>query len=152
MAVAKALGGGFPVGAFLATEKAAQGMTAGTHGSTFGGNPLAMAVANAVLDVMLEPGFLAHVEEIATLLRRRLDGLVEAHPRVFAETRGKGLLVGLKCAVPNTDMVTKLRDAGLLAVSAGENVLRLLPPLIIDKSHVDEAVGILDGVAGSWTH
>jgi acetylornithine/N-succinyldiaminopimelate aminotransferase len=152
MAIAKALGGGFPVGAFLATEKAAQGMTAGTHGSTFGGNPLAMAVANAVLDVMLEPGFLAHVEETASLLRRRLDGLVAAYPRVFAETRGKGLLVGLKCAVPNTDMVTKLREAGLLAVSAGENVLRLLPPLIIDKSHVEEAVGIIDGVARGWTH
>jgi acetylornithine/N-succinyldiaminopimelate aminotransferase len=136
----------------MATEKAAQGMTAGSHGSTFGGNPLAMAVANAVMDVMLEPGFLEHVQETATLLHRRLEGLVAAHPKVFTEVRGKGLLVGLKCAVPNGDVVTKLREAGLLAVAAGENVLRLLPPLIIGKAEVEEAVAILDGVAKAWTH
>ncbi|HEV2546107.1 MAG TPA: aspartate aminotransferase family protein [Stellaceae bacterium] len=152
LATAKALGGGFPVGACLATERAAVGMKPGTHGSTFGGNPLAMAVANAVLDVMLADGFLPHVEKMAALLARQLDGLVRKHPKVFAERRGKGLLSGLKCVVPSGEMVEKLRQAGLLTVGAGENVVRLLPPLIIDDGHIEEAVGIIDGVARQWTH
>ncbi len=150
LATAKALGGGFPVGAFLATERAAVGMKPGSHGSTFGGNPLAMAVANAVLDVMLADGFLAKVDRMAGVLRQRLAALVAAHPKIFAELRGKGLLTGLKCVVPNTEMVDRLRHAGLLTVGAGENVVRLLPPLIIDESHVEEAVGIIDGVARRW--
>jgi acetylornithine/N-succinyldiaminopimelate aminotransferase len=152
LATAKALGGGFPVGACLATERAAIGMTPGTHGSTFGGNPLAMAVANAVLDVMLAPGFFAGVDRTAAVLRRRLDGVVARYPAIFAERRGKGLLTGVKCVVPNTDMVTKLRQAGLLTVAAGENVVRLLPPLIIDEHHVDEATDIIEGVARQWAH
>jgi len=152
MALAKGLGGGFPVGACLATSRAAAGMTAGTHGSTFGGNPLAMAAANAVLDVMLEPQFLPRVERVATELRRRLDALAAAHPRIFVEARGKGLLVGLRCVVANGDMVDALRSEGLLAVAAGENVVRLLPPLIIDESHVGEAIAIIDRVARNWAH
>ena len=154
LATAKGLGGGFPVGACLATERAAVGMTAGSHGSTFGGNPLAMAVANAVLDVMLAEGFLPNVERMATLLRKRLAAVIAAHPEVFAELRGKGLLSGLKCAasVANTDVVDRLRKGGLLTVGAGDNVVRLLPPLIIGESHIDEAVGTIEGVARQWTH
>jgi acetylornithine/N-succinyldiaminopimelate aminotransferase len=152
MALAKGLGGGFPVGAVLATERAAIGMTPGTHGSTFGGNPLAMAVANAVLDVMLAPGFFEHVHKIAAILHSRLEALAETYPTVFAEVRGKGLLTGFKCVVPNTEMVNRLRHTGLLTVGAGENAIRLLPPLIIGESHVDEAVGIIERVARSWTH
>ena len=152
MAVAKALGGGFPIGACLATEAAARGMTTGSHGSTFGGNPLAMAVANAVLDVMLADGFFPQVEKMAALLARQLDGLVRKHPKVLAERRGKGLLAGLKCVVPSGEMVEKLRQAGLLTVGAGENVVRLLPPLIVDDGHIEEAVGIIDGVARQWRH
>jgi acetylornithine/N-succinyldiaminopimelate aminotransferase len=150
MGVAKGLGGGFPVGAVLATERAAVGMTPGTHGSTFGGNLLAMAAVNAVLDVMLEPGFLDQVNRVAGLLRQRLEGVVGTHPRIFAEQRGKGLLTGLRCHVPNTEMVEKLRHAGLITVAAGENVVRLLPPLIIDERQVAEATQILEKVAGQW--
>jgi len=151
MGLAKGLGGGFPVGACLATERAAQGMTPGTHGSTFGGNPLAMAATNAVLDVMLAPGFFDGVNRIAGLLRRRLEAIVAAYPALFAEVRGKGLLVGLRCVVTNGDVVERLRREGLLTVAAGENVVRLLPPLIIDESHVEEACGIIERVARQWT-
>jgi acetylornithine/N-succinyldiaminopimelate aminotransferase len=152
MALAKALGGGFPVGACLATERAAAGMTPGTHGSTFGGNPLAMAAANAVLDVMLEPEFLPGVTRVAQRLRQQLERLVGAHPKIFAEVRGKGLLIGLRCHVVNGEMVDALREAGLLTVAAGDNVVRLLPPLIIDDSHVGEAAAIIDRVARAWKH
>jgi acetylornithine/N-succinyldiaminopimelate aminotransferase len=150
MTVAKALGGGFPVGACLATEKAAQGMTAGTHGSTFGGNPLAMAVGNAVLDVMLADGFLERVVGVSRNLRAKLAGLVEKHPKVFTELRGAGLLIGMKCAVPNTEVVAKLRERKLLAATAGDNVLRLLPPLIIGEAEVEQAVAAIDAVAKSF--
>jgi acetylornithine/N-succinyldiaminopimelate aminotransferase len=151
MALAKGLGGGFPVGAVLATERAAKGMAPGTHGSTFGGNPLAMAAANAVLDVMLAPGFFEHVQRVAAALRRRLDTIAASYPKVFAEARGKGLLVGLRCVVLNGELVERLRNAGLLTVAAGENVVRLLPPLIIDESHVEEACGLIERVARQWT-
>jgi acetylornithine/N-succinyldiaminopimelate aminotransferase len=151
LATAKGLGGGFPVGACLATERAAIGMTAGSHGSTFGGNPLAMAVANAVLDVMLAEGFLANVEGMGELLRKRLAAVVGKFPKVFAQVRGKGLLTGLKCVVPNTEIVDRLRQGGLLTAGAGDNVVRLLPPLIIGERHVDEAVGVIEGAARQWT-
>ena len=149
MAVAKGLGGGFPVGACLATEEAAKGMTAGTHGSTFGGNPLAMAVANAVLDVVLGDGFLDRVTAVAAYLQDALEGLIAKHPGMFVEWRGRGLMLGLRCgdAVVNRDVMGRLRDEGLLVASAGQNVIRLLPPLIIEESHVDEAVAIIDKVA-----
>ncbi len=144
MALAKGLGGGFPIGAILATEKACGGMVPGIHGTTFGGNPLAMAVANAVLDVMLEPGFLPHVQEMGGLLRGKLEKLIARFPHVLAEVRGAGLMLGVKCVVPNTELVAKLREEGLLTVGAAENVIRLLPPLIIDKPQVEEAVQALE--------
>ena len=144
MAIAKALGGGFPIGACLATEKAASELTAGSHGSTFGGNPLAMAVANAVLDVMTADGFLDNVNRQAESLRARLEALVASHPKVLVEVRGAGLMLGLVCAVPNADLYQKLHENGLLTVRAEDNVVRLLPPLIIDESHIGEAVDILD--------
>ncbi len=152
MAVAKGLGGGFPVGACLATEKAAKALTAGSHGSTFGGNPLAMAVANAVLDVVLADGFLEHVRAVGDGLRQGLDGLAAKHPGVLAEVRGSGLMLGLKCVVENTALVTHLFDNGMLSVPAAGNVVRLLPPLVVNENHVGEALEILDrscaGLAG----
>jgi acetylornithine/N-succinyldiaminopimelate aminotransferase len=147
VATAKGLGGGFPVGACLAKEKAARALTPGSHGSTFGGNPLAMAVANAVLDVMLAEGFFEHVQVMARLLRGGLDKLVKRRPDAFEEVRGAGLLLGLKSRIPNTDMIARLRAAGLLTVGAGDNVVRLLPPLIIAAAEVEEALAILDRVA-----
>jgi acetylornithine/N-succinyldiaminopimelate aminotransferase len=152
LATAKGLGGGFPVGACLATEKAAVGMIAGTHGSTFGGNPLAMAVAAEVVTIMTEPGFFDRVNARSKMLRARLDKLVADHPKIFESVRGAGLLLGLKCVVANTDMVAKLRDAGLLAVGAGENVLRLMPPLTIEEPQLEEAYRIVDRVARAWEH
>jgi acetylornithine/N-succinyldiaminopimelate aminotransferase len=150
MAIAKALGGGFPIGACLATERAATGMVAGTHGSTFGGNPLAVAAGNAVLDVMLAPGFFARVDSMAKLLRERLDSLVRSYPKLFAELRGSGLLLGIRCIVPAADFVAKLRQNGLLTLTAGENVLRILPPLIVGEREIDEALAIMHGVAAEW--
>ena len=144
MALAKALGGGFPVGAFLATKDAGKGMTAGTHGSTFGGNPLAMAAANATLDVMLEPGFLDRVKRIGLLFKQRLAEIKDRFPGVVAEVRGEGLLLGLRCVVPNSQLVDALRDEHLLAVAAGDNVVRLVPPLIVSEAEVGEAMGMLE--------
>ena len=146
MALAKGLGGGFPIGACLATNAAGEFMTPGTHGSTFGGNPLAMAVANAVLDVVMENGFLDQVRQIAGALNQRLSGLVAAYPGVFAEVRGTGLLIGLRCEVPNADVIEAARAHGLLLAPAGDNVARLLPPLIVGEREVEEAIGILETV------
>jgi acetylornithine/N-succinyldiaminopimelate aminotransferase len=150
MAIAKALGNGFPVGACLATERAAVGMVPGTHGSTFGGNPLAVAAGNAVLDVMLEPGFLARVDTLAERLRTRLETLVRSYPKLFAELRGAGLLLGIRCVVPAADFVGKLRQHGLLTLTAGENVLRILPPLIVGEREIGEALDIMNRVAAEW--
>lgn len=144
MSSAKGLGGGFPIGACLATAEAAKGITAGTHGSTFGGNPLATAVANAVLDVMLEPGFLPHVVEMSKLLNSEMKAVAERHPAVIEEVRGAGLLLGMKCVVPNADLAAKAFEHGLLTVLAGDNVMRFLPPLIIDETHVGEAIAIIE--------
>ena len=146
MAIAKGLGGGFPVGACLATAKAAQFMDPGSHGSTFGGNPLAMAVANAVLDVVLEGGFLERVRQTAGALNQRLRALVAEYPSVFAEVRGTGLLIGLRCEAANGDMIAAARVHGLLLAPAGDNVARLVPPLIVGESEIDEATGILETV------
>ena len=151
MALAKALGGGFPIGACLASETAAAGMQPGSHGSTFGGNPLAVAVGNAVLDVILEEGFLESVARHAGGLRQRLEGLVDSHPEVVEEVRGEGLMLGLKVKPTNLDVVTALREAGLLTVPAGENVVRLLPPLNIESAQIDEAVGIIEQVCAELT-
>jgi len=144
MPLAKALGGGFPIGACLATAKAASGMTPGSHGSTFGGNPLAIAAANAVLDVMLKPGFLDHVREMSLLLKQKLASVVDRHPQVLSEVRGEGLLIGLKAVVPSGDLVNALREHKLLAVGAGDNVVRLLPPLIVSQAEIEEAVQRLE--------
>jgi acetylornithine/N-succinyldiaminopimelate aminotransferase len=146
MMSAKGLGGGMPIGACLATAEAAKGMTAGTHGSTFGGNPLATAVGNAVMDVMLEPGFLDGVDRVARDLWRRMQDLAPKHPQVIQEVRGAGLMLGIRCRddVSNVDLGAALRAQGLLTVPAADNVVRLLPPLVIDESHVREAVDMID--------
>ena len=149
MSIAKGIGGGFPMGACLATEEAASGMTLGTHGTTFGGNPLAMAVGNAVLDVVLAPGFIENVGQIALRLKQSLAELKDKHPEVIAEIRGEGLMLGLKLHTPNTDFVNEARSHGLLVVGAGDNVVRLLPPLIITEADVAEAVSRLDKTAGA---
>ncbi|MEM6491772.1 MAG: aminotransferase class III-fold pyridoxal phosphate-dependent enzyme, partial [Pseudomonadota bacterium] len=147
MAVAKGIAGGFPMGAILATEKAAEGMTAGSHGSTFGGNPLAVAVAEAVLDELLSPGFLDRVDAVGRRLWFGLVDLVARHPAVFVDARGAGLLLGLKCVGDPGAFVAAARARGLLTVPAGENVVRLLPPLIITDADVDEALSLLDQTA-----
>jgi len=144
MSIAKGIGGGFPVGACLATEKAAVGMVAGSHGSTFGGNPLAVAAVNAVLDIVLQENFLPQVEKTGKLLRDKLETLAARHPKILAGVRGAGLMLGLRCVGSNGDMVAALQNNGMLTVPAGDNVVRLLPPLIIEPQHVEEAVGILD--------
>ncbi|MDE2284237.1 MAG: aspartate aminotransferase family protein [Hyphomicrobiales bacterium] len=149
MALAKALGGGFPVGACLATSEAAKGMTAGTHGSTFGGNPLAMSAANAVLDVMLAPGFLDRVRRTALLFKQRLAEIKDRHPSVIAEVRGEGLLIGLRALVPAGELVDAMRAEKLIAVSAGDNVVRLLPPLIVSEQEVAEGIARIDRACGA---
>jgi acetylornithine/N-succinyldiaminopimelate aminotransferase len=144
MAIAKAIGGGFPLGACLATERAAAGMTVGTHGSTFGGNPLAMAVGEAVLEEISKPEFLEHVRRMGGLLRQRLAGLIDAYDDVLLGLRGEGLMLGLLPRGPNTDFVAAARAEGLLVIGAGENVVRLLPPLIIGEAEVAEALTKLE--------
>ena len=136
MAVAKGIGGGFPLGACLATEAAAAGMVTGSHGSTYGGNPLACAVGSAVMDIVATPDFLAAVGEKAGLLWQKLERLVARHPGVFEEVRGLGLMLGVKCRVINTDVVNAGYDAGLLTVPGGDNVIRLLPPLNISNEEI----------------
>jgi acetylornithine/N-succinyldiaminopimelate aminotransferase len=149
LALAKGLGGGFPVGACLATADAGKGMTPGTHGSTFGGNPLAMAVGNAVVDVLLAPGFLEGVRKKALLMRQRLAEVHDRHGDVIAEVRGEGLLLGLRTNIPNGDLVDALRAEHVLAVAAGDNVVRLLPPLVISESEISEGMERLDRAASA---
>ncbi len=149
VAIAKGLGGGFPIGACLASEDAAKGMTPGTHGSTFGGNPLAAAIGNAVLDVVLAPGFLGRVRRTGLHLKQRLAAVADAHPAIIEVIRGEGLMIGLKCRVPAAEMVAALRDQRLLSVGAGDNVVRLLPPLIIDDDEADEAVRRIEAAAAA---
>jgi acetylornithine/N-succinyldiaminopimelate aminotransferase len=144
MALAKALGGGFPVGAVLATDEAAKGMTAGTHGSTFGGNPLAMSAANATLDVMLAPGFFDHVKRIGILFKQRLAEIKDRYPSVIAEVRGEGLLIGLRAVIPAGELVKAIRGEKMLTVAAGDNVVRLLPPLVVSEQEIAEGVARLD--------
>ncbi len=144
MMVAKGIGGGFPLGAVLATEEAASGMTAGTHGSTYGGNPLACAVGCAVMDVVADPDFLDTVNARAGFLRQKLEGLVAAHPDVFEFVRGSGLMLGLKCKVAPIDVVNAGYECGVITVPAADNVVRLLPPLNISEDEISEAVSRLD--------
>ena len=144
MAIAKGIGGGFPLGACLATERAAKGMTVGTHGSTFGGNPLATAVGAAVLDIVTAAGFLDNVKNMAVLLRQKLARLNDEYPDVISDIRGEGLMMGIKCKVPNTALQAAALAEKLLVIGAGDNVVRLLPPLIIDHNDIDEAIQKLD--------
>ncbi len=140
MSVAKALGGGFPVGACLATEAAARGMVVGTHGSTYGGNPLAMAVAGAAVGLMTKPAFLEHVRDMGVKLAQKLAQLADEHPTIIDSVRGQALMLGIKTKVPNTELVEALRAEHMLTVGASDNVVRLLPPLIINDAHLDEAM------------
>jgi acetylornithine/N-succinyldiaminopimelate aminotransferase len=151
MTLAKGLGGGFPIGACLATAEAGKGMTAGTHGSTFGGNPLAMAVANAVLDVVLAPGFLEQVRHNSLLLRQRLAEIHDRYGSLIAEVRGEGLLLGLRTQIPNGELVNALRAENLLTIAAGDNVVRLLPPLIVSEAEIADAVARIDRACAALT-
>ena len=147
LTTAKGLGGGFPIGACLATADAASGLKAGSHGTTFGGNPLAMAIGNAVLDVVLAPGFLEHVEKLGLLARQKLAALKDAHPRVIEEVRGEGLMLGLKLKIPPADFAAFARHEKLLTIPAGDNTVRLLPPLILTEAELDEGVRRLEAAA-----
>ncbi|WP_370048032.1 MULTISPECIES: aspartate aminotransferase family protein [Salipiger] len=149
MMVAKGIGGGFPLGAVLATEEAASGMTAGTHGSTYGGNPLGCAVGCAVMDHVTEPAFLDGVNRKAGLLRQKLEGLVAAHPDIFEEVRGMGLMLGLKCKIAPADLVKAGYEALVITVPAADNVVRLLPPLTITEDEIGEAIARLDTAASA---
>ncbi len=144
MAIAKGIGGGFPLGACLATEEAAEGMIPGTHGSTYGGNPLAMAVGNAVLDVVLEDGFLDHVRQSGLLLKQKLASLIDSYPDQVIEVRGRGLHLGLKLTMPPVELLAACRAEGLLAVPAGDNVLRIMPPLTVSQDEIEIAVKALE--------
>ncbi len=149
MMVAKGIGGGFPLGAVLATEDAASGMTAGTHGSTYGGNPLGCAVGCAVMDIIADRDFLAEVNRKASLMRQKLEGLIASHPDIFDSVRGSGLMLGLKCKVTNTDVVNAGYAQEVITVPAADNVIRLLPPLTITDEEIAQAVDRLDAAAAS---
>ncbi len=148
MAIAKGIGGGFPLGAFLATREAGKGMVVGSHGTTFGGNPLATACGNAVLDVVLAEGFLDEVQRKGLLLKQRLAQLQDAHPKVIAEIRGEGLFVGVRLRTPNADFAVAARDERMLVIPALDNTIRLLPPLTVSDAELDEAIARLDRACG----
>ncbi len=151
MAVAKGIGGGFPLGACLATNEAAAGMVAGTHGSTYGGNPLAMAVGNAVLDVVLEEGFLDHVRDVALVFRQGLAALKDRFPEIIEDIRGEGLMLGIKARIPTAELLKAVRAENLLAVPAGDNVLRLLPPLTVTAEEAREGLARIERAAEKLT-
>jgi len=151
LASAKGIGGGFPMGACLATEKAAAGMVFGTHGSTYGGNPLAMAAGQAVFDVILAPGFLDHVRSMSDRLVQALEQFIPNHDQLFEGVRGKGLMLGLKMKSDSRAFVSHLRGHGLLTVAAGENVVRILPPLVIEQAHIDEFIERLSAGAAAYS-
>lgn len=147
MAVAKGIGGGFPLGACLATAEAASGMKAGTHGSTYGGNPLAMAVGNAVLDIVLADGFLEHVRDMALVFRQGLASLKDRFPDIIEDIRGEGLMLGIKAAIPQADLLQAIRAEHLLGVPAGNNVIRLLPPLVVTAEEAREGLARIERAA-----
>jgi acetylornithine/N-succinyldiaminopimelate aminotransferase len=149
MTAAKGIGGGFPLGAVLATAEAAKGMTAGTHGTTYGGNPLAMAVGNAAVDMVLSPGFLDHVTKVANYLSQQLGALVAAHPAIFESVRGQGLMLGLKMKITNADFIAAARDQGLVVLPAGDNVVRLLPPLTLSEDEARIGLDLLNKTASA---
>jgi acetylornithine/N-succinyldiaminopimelate aminotransferase len=147
MTVAKGIGGGYPLGGVLATAEAAKGMTVGTHGTTFGGNPLGMAVGNAAVDLLLSPGFLEHVNRIANYLHQQLGALVAHHPDIFESVRGQGMMIGLKMKVPAGDFIEKARAEGLVVLPAGDNVVRLLPPLTLSEDEAREGIALMEKTA-----
>ena len=149
--IAKGIGGGFPLGACLVTKKVAVGMTAGTHGSTFGGNPLAMAVGNAVLDVILKKNFLNDVKQKGNYFHKKLNRVKKKYPKVIEEIRGVGLMIGIKLLVDNTEFMKKLMDNKMLTVKADENVIRLFPPLIVNNNELDEAINKIEVVSKSMS-
>lgn len=149
MGVAKGIGGGFPLGAFMATAEAAKGMVAGSHGTTYGGNLMAMAAGNAVADTILADGFLDHVQAVANRMKQGLASISDRFPAVFKGVRGTGLMLGLECVMVNGDVVAALREQGLLAVPAGDNVVRILPPLIIGDAEIDEGLGMIETAAAT---
>ncbi|MDF1736796.1 MAG: aspartate aminotransferase family protein [Minwuia sp.] len=149
MGVAKGIGGGFPLGAFLATAEAAKGMVAGSHGTTYGGNLMAMAAGNAVADTVLADGFMENVQRVANRMKQGLASISDRYPSVFKGVRGTGLMLGLECVMVNGDVVAALRDQGLLTVPAGENVVRILPPLIIGDAEIDEGLGMIETAAAA---
>lgn len=144
MSLAKGLGGGFPIGACLTTEEVGKHMIVGTHGSTFGGNPLAMAVGNAILDLVLEPQLLADIERKGARLKQGLEELITRFPTLISATYGLGLMIGVKCEIPNTDMLVALRNAHLLVGRAGDNMIRLLPPMNVSDEHIEKALSIIE--------
>jgi acetylornithine/N-succinyldiaminopimelate aminotransferase len=144
LATAKGLGGGFPLGAFLVTKEAGKGMQVGTHGTTYGGNPLATTIGSAVLDIVLAPGFLDHVQAMGGLLKQRLNELKNSHSEVIKEVRGLGLMLGLAVTMPIADFVSAARQEKIILIQAGENVARIVPPLIIGVAEIDEAITRLD--------
>ena len=150
MAVAKGIGGGFPMGACLASEKAAAGMVVGTHGSTYGGNPLACAAGQAVLDVVANEDFLAHVAQMGERLRGALEQMIPNHDHLFESVRGMGLMLGVKMKTDSRAFVNYLREHGLLTVAAGDNVMRVLPPLVIGEAHIAEFVEKLSAAARDY--
>ncbi len=147
MTVAKGIGGGFPLGGVLATAEAAKGMTVGTHGTTYGGNPLAMAVGNAAIDIVLAPGFMDHVNRIANYLHQQLGALVAGHPDLFETVRGQGLMIGVKMKTPSADFIAAARANGLVVLPAGDNVVRLLPPLTLSEDEAREGMELLNKTA-----
>lgn len=147
MGVAKGIGGGFPLGAFLATAEAAKGMVAGSHGTTYGGNLMAMAAGNAVADTVLAEGFMEHVQQVANRMKQGLASISDRFPTVFKGVRGTGLMLGLECVMVNGDVVAALREQGLLTVPAGDNVVRILPPLVIGDAEIDEGLGMIETAA-----
>ena len=144
MAIAKGIGGGFPLGAFMATKESGKGMVVGTHGTTYGGNPLATAVGGAVFDVVTGEGFLDPVAAAGLKLKQKLAALRDTHPSIVAEVRGEGLMIGLRVTPPNGDFAVAAREEKLLVIPAGDNVVRLLPPLIVGDAEIDEALKRLD--------
>ena len=138
------LGGGFPIGACLTTEEVGKHMIVGTHGSTFGGNPLAMAVGNAILDLVLEPQLLADIERKGARLKQGLEELITRFPTLISATSGLGLMIGVKCEIPNVDMLVALRNAHLLVGRAGDNMIRLLPPMNVSDEHIEKALSIIE--------
>ena len=149
MAIAKGIGGGFPLGACLATEDAAKGMTAGTHGSTYGGNPLACAVGNIVLEIIDNEKFLKEVNKKSLIITQKLGYLLDEYPEIFEEVRGMGLMIGIKCKIPNIDVVNAGYNEGILTIPGGQNVIRLLPPLNITNSEIETAINMLDKCANT---